>query len=150
MKNFLKSLTENIIMTIIISVFTIGYGYFMLKFDLYSSFFPSGIPDKDSIVLLAWIAVVFSFLLLISAIFLMSIWIKSKKKLKYEFGVLWDKDFNSYCPVCKDIRLVIENALDLQAFYRCKKCNQPFDLQLDNGVRVDIKRTIEYLKSKKN
>lgn len=63
----------------------------------------------------------------------------TRQKLRLVYGILWDKNKNPHCPVCKNPGIQYDN-WNYQWGYRCLNCNKTFALvdSLGNDVKPEI------------
>ena len=59
----------------------------------------------------------------------------NRQKLRLLYGILWDKDKNPHCPVCKNPGVQYDN-WNYQWGYHCRNCKQTFALVDSSGVDV--------------
>jgi hypothetical protein len=103
--------------------------------------------EKKAESLLVWFAfglTIVLLLLLMSLLYLLLY----KYKLKPAFGMLWDKEYNSYCPVCK---VLMSNYFDQQGYlvtFSCPECNTEFLPYHSKGLRLSYDEIIKTFKQK--
>jgi hypothetical protein len=61
---------------------------------------------------------------------------ESESPLRLKFGILWDKDKNPHCPVCKRAGLQY-GEWSFQPGYLCNPCNKTFALADESGKDLD-------------
>lgn len=59
-----------------------------------------------------------------------------KTDLKLKYGILWDKEKNPHCPVCKNAGLHYNEWNYGELGYRCNSCNQVFGLKDATGKDI--------------
>ena len=75
-----------------------------------------------------------------------AVWRQPSKKadLRLKFGILWDKDKNPHCPVCKNGGLHYGD-WNYQLGYHCNNCNKVFGLTDSAGKDVQPATVIAQL-----
>jgi hypothetical protein len=77
-----------------------------------------------------------------------SIWQATRKRetLRLHYGILWDKNKNPHCPVCKNAGLqYAEWGVAGQLGYRCNPCNQLYSLCDASGKDISPENAVKAL-----
>lgn len=141
--NIIDTLKESAIKQLISSIFgvlilLIG----SLYLDIIPKIFQYLIPNvsKEAILKIGTLAILLFFLSTALSIIL---YCKLKNKLKPNFGVLWDKNKNAFCPACK-IHISSYDKKIPPSFFCCN-CDKSLPLVTKTGKSITLEKAIELL-----